>query len=63
MTELSAAAAEPFGVNALEMVGVGVFDPRRYRQQKVAVKGVLIRDTSNSRINVTSLKSVAANCD
>jgi hypothetical protein len=61
--ELTAAAAEPLGVEVLEMLGAGVFNPRSYSRQKVAVKGVLLRDASNSRINVTSLKTLAATCD
>jgi hypothetical protein len=63
MAELKAAAADPLGVKTLELLGVDVFNPRDHGGQKVAVKGVLIQEASNSRINVTSLQTLAAACD
>jgi hypothetical protein len=63
MAELKAAAANPLGVKILELVGTDVFNPRSYGGQKVAVKGVLIQKASNSRVNVTSLQTLAATCD
>jgi len=62
-TELEAAAASPLGVKSLELLGVDVFNPRDHGGQKVAVKGVLIQAASNSRVNVTSLQTLAAACD
>ena len=63
MAELKAAAANSLGVKTLELLGVDVFNPRAYGGQKVAVKGVLIQEASNSRVNVTSLQTLAAACD
>jgi hypothetical protein len=61
--ELKAAAVTPLGVKTLELLGVEVFDPRDRGGQKVAVKGVLIPEGGNSRVNVTSLQTLAAACD
>jgi hypothetical protein len=61
--ELKAAAADPLGIRTLELLGTDVFNPRGYVGQKVAVKGVLIQKASNSRVNVTSLQTLAAACE
>jgi mono/diheme cytochrome c family protein len=63
MAELKAAAATPLGVKILELLGIDVFNPRGYVGQKVAVKGVLIQKAGSSRVNVTSLQTLAAACD
>jgi hypothetical protein len=55
-------AAGPLGDQQYQLLGVGAFNPSNYKGQKVAVKGVLIKETKLSRINVTSLQSVAATC-
>jgi len=39
------------------------FDPAHYKGQKVQVKGVLIRQTNNDRINVTAFDGLGAGCD
>jgi protein SCO1/2 len=61
--ELNAAAAERLGNGSLGLVGADVFNPRNHQGQKVAIKGVLIRDAHGSRINVTSLQRLADTCD
>jgi hypothetical protein len=61
--ELKAAAAAPLGARTLELLGVDVFNPRSYVGQKVAVKGVLIQGSNSSRVNVTSLQTLASACD
>jgi len=63
MAELNAVAANPLGVKTLELLGIEVFNPRRYGGQKVAVKGVLIQKAGNGRVNVTSLQTLAVACD
>jgi len=59
---LKAAAAKPLGNRRYQLLGVGVFNPSSHKGQKVAVKGVLIKDAGESRLNVTSLQMVAATC-
>jgi hypothetical protein len=61
--ELKAAAASPLGLETLDLLGVDVFNPVDHRGQKVAIKGVLIPEAGNSRVNVTSLQTLAAACD
>jgi hypothetical protein len=63
MAELEAAAASPLGDKTLELLGVGIFNPGERGGQKVAVKGVWIPAAGNSRVNVTSLQTLAAACD
>lgn len=62
LAALKAAADRPLGSHPYQLLGVGVFDPSSHRGQKVAVKGVLIRDPKESRLNVTSLQMVTATC-
>jgi Copper type II ascorbate-dependent monooxygenase, C-terminal domain len=50
------------GSQRYELLGVGIFNPSSHKGEKVAVKGVLIRDSDNIRINVTSLQMVGRNC-
>jgi hypothetical protein len=45
------------------LLGIDVFNPGDHGRQKVAVKGVLIEHAGNSRVNVTSLQTLAAACD
>ena len=59
---LKAAEARSLGSRRYELLGVGVFDPSSRKGQKVTVKGILIDNAEESRINVTSLQMVAANC-
>jgi hypothetical protein len=59
---LKAAEARPLGSRRYQLLGVSVFDPSSRKGEKVAVKGILIKDANESRINVTSLQAVAANC-
>ena len=56
------AADKPLGNRHYQLLGVSVFNPSSHKGQKMAVKGVLIRDAKESRLNVTSLQMVAATC-
>jgi hypothetical protein len=59
---LKAAAAKPLGNRRYQLLGVSVFDPSSHKGQKVAVKGALIKNAGESRLNVTSLQMAAASC-
>jgi hypothetical protein len=59
---LTAAATKTLGNRRYELLGVRFFNPSSYKGFKVAVKGVLISNTNESRLNVTSLQKVAATC-
>jgi hypothetical protein len=59
MTELKEQTAEPLGKQQYQLLGASVFQPSSHKGEKVAVKGVLIKDAKESRLNVTSLQMVA----
>ncbi len=59
---LEAAKAQPLGSRRYQLLGVGAFGPSSHLGQKVAVKGILIEDSKASRLNVTSLQTVLAEC-
>jgi hypothetical protein len=59
---LRAAAAKSLGNQEYHLIGIGVFDPSNHARRKVAVKGLLIRDSKASRLNVTSLQVVGETC-
>jgi hypothetical protein len=59
---LKAAEAKPLGSQRYQLLGASVFNPSSHRGEKVAIKGVLIKDTEKSRVNVTSLQMVATSC-
>ena len=60
--ELSEARVRPLGSGRYELLGAGVFGPSSYQGAKIAVKGILIKDTNDVKINVTSLEMVSADC-
>jgi hypothetical protein len=61
--EVAATAAQALGNRQYRLLGAGVFDPQSSAGKKVAVKGVLQRDSKGGRLNVTSLQVSAADCD
>ena len=60
--ELKAAAARPLGNQQNQLVGISVFNPSSRKGQKVAVKGVLIKEANERRLNITSLQTLDATC-
>jgi hypothetical protein len=59
---LTADAAQPLGNRQYQLLGARFFDPGSRKAQRVAVQGVLITGPGESRINVTSLQTVAPAC-
>jgi len=59
---LKAANAKPLGSRRYRLLGASVFNPLSHRGEKVAVRGILINDTEETRVNVTSLQMVATSC-
>jgi hypothetical protein len=59
---LKAAAEKPLGNQQYRLLGTGPFDPERHRGHKMAVKGLLIKSGSESRINLTSFQMLAETC-
>jgi hypothetical protein len=61
--ELATMAGENLGARQYRILGISAFKPDGLVRQKVAVKGVLIDEAQDPRLNITSLQSVGANCD
>jgi hypothetical protein len=59
---VKAAEAKPLGNRRYRLLGVSVFNPLSHNGQKVVVKSILINDIGASRLNVTSLQTVAEAC-
>jgi quinoprotein glucose dehydrogenase len=60
--EVKRSAALPLGVQQFRLGNLSDFKPGSMKGHRVQVKGVLIRQANNDRINVTSLESLAAGC-
>lgn len=56
------AAARPLGTQRFTLIAISMFNPDAMRSHKVAAKGLLIKNASGNRINVTSLQPVADSC-
>ena len=50
------------GTSEFRLIGVGIFNLPAHRNHAVVVKGLLVKDTPISRINVTSLTMVSDTC-
>jgi hypothetical protein len=59
---LKEAASRSLGTERYRLLGVGPFSAEQHKGQKVAVKGLLIKDSKDNRLNVTSLQMVASDC-
>jgi hypothetical protein len=59
---LKAAAEKPLGNQQYRLLGTSPFSPERHRGHKMAVKGLLIKNGSDSRLNVTSFQMLAETC-
>ena len=57
---LKAAAGRMLGSGEYRLLGAGFFNPSTHKEQKVAVKGVVIKATTG--LNVTSLQTVGTSC-
>jgi hypothetical protein len=58
----AAATAPASGTNEFKLIGIEEFDLASRKDRLVAVKGLLIKATPTSRLNVTSVTTVADSC-
>jgi hypothetical protein len=58
--ELKRAETLPQGKQSFRLVSVAGFNPQEHSGKKIDVKGLLYKDDSDARINVTSLQMVGA---
>ena len=59
---LKAAEDRPLGSQQYQLLGVNIFSPATLQGDKVAIKGIFIKDSNDIRINVTSLQMVSTHC-
>ena len=55
-------AAPPSGKNAFALIGVSEFNLPAHRDHSVIIKGLLIKATPISRVNMTSVTDVSPSC-
>jgi hypothetical protein len=55
-------AAPPAGKNTFKLIGVSEFNLPTHRDHTVIVKGLFIKATPMSRVNITSVTMVAPSC-
>jgi len=60
--EVKAAEGRGLGTQEIRLIGMAEMNPSPHRGRKVLVKGLLIKDATGQRINVTSLKTVGDVC-
>jgi hypothetical protein len=60
--EVKAAEAKPLGTQWIRLIGLVEMHPEEHKGHKVLVKGLLIRDTTGQRLNITSLATVSQTC-
>jgi hypothetical protein len=55
-------ATPPAGKNAYRLIGVSEFNLPAHRDQTVIIKGLFIKATPMSRVNMTSVTTVSRSC-
>jgi len=60
--DVKAAEGRGLGSQQLRLIGMTEMNPGPHRGHKVLVKGLLVKDASGQRLNVTSLKTVGESC-
>ena len=61
--EKEAAEGLPLGPRVYDLMVSAAYKPQIYNGHKVEVRGFLIRRPSDTRINITSLETLAASCE
>ena len=59
---LAAAADTPLGTDTFLLLSAAPFDPEAHVGQKMEARGLVYREPGDSRLTLTSLKSVGASC-
>jgi hypothetical protein len=59
---LKAAETKPLGTESYVLIGADGWKPANSEGAKVAVRGMVIKDVSESRVNVVSFNKVADSC-
>jgi hypothetical protein len=59
---VKAAAAKPLGTQQFRLMNISVFSPAAHQGHKMAVRGILIKDPKQPRINTMSFQMLDAAC-
>ena len=59
---LKEAETKPLGKERFRLIGLSVFSPEAQKGHKVEVKGILIKDAKENRVNVTSIQTASDTC-
>lgn len=59
---VKAAAAKPLGTQQFRLMNISVFNPAAHQGHKMAVRGILIKDPKQPRINTMSFQMLDAAC-
>ena len=59
---LKAAETKPLGTRQFVLIGASEWNPAGHKGQKVAVRGFVIKDVKETRLNVTSFNMVGEMC-
>jgi len=60
--DVKAAEGRPLGSQQMRLVGLIEMHPEEHKGHKVLVKGMLMKDASGPRLNITSLTTVSQTC-
>ena len=61
-TSLKTAEAKPLGAQTFQLVSVTPFKPEAHKGQKMEARGLLYRDDTDARLNLTSLQMLNSSC-
>jgi len=59
---VKAAAARPLGTQQFRLMNIAVFNPASHQGHKMVVRGILIKDPKQSRINTMSFQMLDGTC-
>jgi hypothetical protein len=59
---VKAAETKPLGKREYRLIGLALLNPAGHAGHKMAVKGLLIKDEKEARINVTSFQMAGVDC-
>jgi len=60
--DVKAAEAKPLGTQQIRLIGLLEMHPEEHKGHKVLVKGLLVKDATGQRLNITSLTTVSQTC-
>ena len=59
---VKAAAAKPLGTQKFRLMNIAVFSPAQHQGHKMVVRGILIKDAKDPRINTMSFQMLDVTC-